>query len=322
MAEEYIYHKAFKEPIEHLNTFSMSGSLPGYTPPANEAAWTEIPENQNILDEVVYTVLDVTGFALGFVGLDVITDGLGFIYSNARGNQTDSYSYGASIFILGVPTAVTKKISKEVLENSAQMIIRKNGDEILVEVFDEALHGTRSKYKLNGSLTNEEVLKVKELEEAGKITQDQGKNLVDYADDAVKQRKLLAELEVDFSFLDDLGWYESLKDAFKADIFSTPQLKTLFEESIEVEKKNFAEAWEIISSGPQTIRTNPENLEKLYQKALIQVVDEVKKYKAKFVLDIDSVLGGMQKAITRECNDINNIGIYLSFNAMNLTRLK
>ena len=52
-----------------------------------------------VFDEGIYAILDVTGVALSFVGLDFVADGVGFIYSVGRGNELEATIYGVSTVI-------------------------------------------------------------------------------------------------------------------------------------------------------------------------------------------------------------------------------
>lgn len=266
-AREYILKKAFDEYIDAMSGFNLADPLTGFVHPGNGATWNQDQSDQTWFDDVVYGGLDVVGVFLAFSGLDVITDGLGFIYANARGQEFNAITYAASIFILGVPTVATKTVAKEVLENGTQWIIRYDGTKVIMEEYNEVLHSLRAKYQVNGSLTNNDVLRLKELEDAGKITDVKAIQFFEAADNPQLQKQILKELSSDLDLWEMLGWNAQTKQLFESDLNAVDgiDLKNMFDIAGDAfDQKRIAQSWEILrNAGYNTFRKNPEMISKL-----------------------------------------------------------
>ena len=268
-AEEYIFNRAFTEYFQVLNTFDLYSDIPSYEEPNSEYTWNRGNYGWQLLDNAIYTALDVTGIALGFIGLDIITDGLGFAYASCRGDVLNSSVYGASVFIIGVPTVATRTISKALIQKGSKTILRITGDELIGESIEDVIHFYRFKYKSNGSLTAEDILRLIEFEQAGKMNLERTSQFMSASDNPIVQKQILDELGEElatmFNFLDNLEWEEGLKAILKTDIESTPELYKLFGGSDLEKQIDLSEAWKYFHYGGASKETkiNPDWLRNL-----------------------------------------------------------
>lgn len=262
--KDYIYKRAFKKYSNYLDVFEVSHTDASYSEPANEYTWNREAYGWQVLDNVVYTSLDVTGVFLGFVGLDVVTDGLGFVYSSCRGNTEMSATYASTVFLIGV-SGGTVNLSKNVINSGVKHILRKEGGSYIVETVDVVVNRVRFQYKVHPDVSDADVLRLQSYIDAGKMDDASQYSFIGKQNDKAGQIQILddiaAEISSLLSFIDDLPWNNSLKNKLRNEINERPGLLTLFDvEDIQLQK-DLAGSWKALDESsviPEVIAKDPD----------------------------------------------------------------
>ncbi|MEX1003209.1 MAG: hypothetical protein WDZ35_13910, partial [Crocinitomicaceae bacterium] len=192
--KDYIYKRAFKKYSNYLDVFEVSHTETSYSEPANEYTWNREAYGWQVLDNAVFTSLDVTGVFLGFVGLDIITDGLGFVYSSCRGNTEMSATYASTIFLIGVGGG-TVNLSKNVINSGVKHILRKEGGSYIIETVDVVVNRVRFQYKVHPDISDADVLRLQSYIDAGKMDEAAQYSFIGKQNDKAGQVQILNDVQ-------------------------------------------------------------------------------------------------------------------------------